>query len=255
MLAGGDHTGRVTWRVRRGRQTGTFADRERYAELAVAVERVRIARDVHDIVAHSLSVMIALADGAALTIDRDPRRAREAIVQAADTGRAALSDIRQSLAVLRAASGESDDGPGRTPEPVLADLDALLDTVRGTGLQVTYHTGGSLHDLPTPLQLALYRLVQEATTNTVKHARRATRVTVSIRRGRADLRVLIDDNGDPAPVEGQARAVDQGHGLLGMRERIVLHDGRLVAGPTSTGWRVTAWLPLPDGRHKPRAER
>ena len=221
-------------------------DRERYAELAVAGERVRIAREVHDIVAHSLSVMIALADGAALTLDRDPERARQAITQAADTGRAALSEMRQSLAVLRTAS---DGALQVTPDPGLADLDGLLDSVRGTGLQVSYRTSGSTHDLSGPLQLALYRVVQEATTNTVKHARRATRLTVSIRLGQADVRLMVDDNGDPTAVATGGDTAP-GHGLLGMRERVALHDGRLFAGPTPNGWRVSAWLPLPDERSR-----
>ena len=221
-------------------------DRERYAELAVAGERVRIAREVHDIVAHSLSVMIALADGAAFTLDRDPDRARDAMTQAAETGRAALAEIRQSLTVLRTAS----DGGALevTPDPGLADLDALLDSVRGTGLQVSYRTSGSTHDLSSPVQLAIYRVVQEATTNTVKHARRATRLTVSIRLGQADVRVMIDDNGDPTPAGPDQVGAPPGHGLLGMRERVALHDGRLFAGPTTAGWRVSAWLPLGDER-------
>lgn len=234
-------SGRATRRTR-GSSSEVAVAAERYAELAVAAERVRIAREVHDIVAHSLSVIVALADGAAVTIQRDPEQAREAIALAAETGRTALAEMKQSLGVLRTGS-DAADRPQVGPEPVLADLDTLLDSVRRTGLQVSYRTTGSTRDLPSMLQLALYRLVQEATTNTVKHARRATRLTVSVRRGQADLRVMVDDNGDPA-VSGAPVENTTGHGLLGMRERIALHDGRLFAGPTASGWRVSAWLPL-----------
>jgi signal transduction histidine kinase len=235
-------------RSRRPRADDGLAEqhRERLTALAVTAERNRIAREMHDIVAHNLSVMIALTDGAALTIDRDPARAREAIHEAAATGRAALAEMRNTLALLR--SGPEDVDPKLDPEPSLADLDTLLETARSTGLQVVYHTSGSTDGLSTSLQLALFRLVQEGITNTLKHAPRATRLQVSIRRGQEDLRVVVDDNGG-----GGLTADDFGHGLIGMRERVALHSGRLFVGPTNSGWRVSAWLPL----HEPadRADR
>lgn len=203
----------------------------------MTAERNRIAREMHDIVAHNLSVMIALTDGAALTLERDPARAGEAIRQAAATGRTALAEMRNTFALLR--SGPEDVTPALNPEPNLADLEGLLETARSTGLQVTYHTSGSAEGLSTSLQLAVFRLVQEGITNTVKHAPRATRLQVSIRRGQEDLRVVVDDNGGTG-----LPAAAFGHGLIGMRERVTLHDGRLFAGPTSSGWRVSAWLPL-----------
>ena len=216
----------------------TEQDRERLTQLAVSAERNRIAREMHDIVAHNLSVMIALTDGAALTVERDPARAREAIHQAAATGRAALAEMRNTFALLR--SGPDDDSdPTLHPEPNLADLEALLETARSTGLQVAYQTSGSTEGLSTGLQLAVYRLVQEGITNTLKHAPRATRLHVSIRRGQEDLRVVVDDDGGTS-----FPATALGHGLIGMRERVTLHNGRLFAGPTSNGWRVSAWLPL-----------
>jgi signal transduction histidine kinase len=194
---------------------------------------------MHDIVAHNISVIVALADGAALTLDRDPARAREAIHQAAATGRAALADMRNTLALLR--SGPEDADPALRPEPTVSDLDALIETARGTGLQVTYRISGSTEGLPTGLQLAVFRLVQEGITNTLKHAPHATRLQVSIRCGQEDLRVVVDDNGGAA-----SPSIASGHGLIGMRERVALHNGRLFAGPTSSGWRVSAWLPLHD---------
>lgn len=207
----------------------------------MTAERNRIAREMHDIVAHNLSVMIALTDGAALTIDRDPARARDAIHEAAATGRAALAEMRNTLSLLR--SGPEDIDARLRPEPTLADLDVLLETARSTGLQVIYQISGSTEGLPTTLQLALFRLVQEGITNTLKHAPRTTRLQVSIRRGQEDLRVVVDDNGGSG-----SPAAEFGHGLIGMRERVALHNGRLFVGPTSTGWRVSAWLPLHDQR-------
>ena len=223
-------------RVRSGEPL-TEQHRERLTELAVSAERIRIAREMHDIVAHNLSVMIALTDGAALTLERDPARAREAIDQAAATGRAALAEMRTTLALLR--SGPEASDPSRHPEPNLGDLDALLETARRTGLQVTYQISGSTEGLSTSLQLALFRLVQEGITNTLKHAPRATRLQVSIRRGQEDLRVVVDDNGGTGLPTAAFR-----HGLIGMRERVALHNGRIFAGPTNSGWRVSAWLPL-----------
>jgi signal transduction histidine kinase len=244
-------TGDMSWRHRwrefgsQRREQVTDEHRERLTELAVSAERNRIAREMHDIVAHNISVMIALTDGAALTIERDPARAREAIHQAAATGRAALAEMRSTLALLR--SGPEDADPGRSPEPSLADLDALLETARSTGLQVTYQISGSTEGLSTSLQLALFRLVQEGITNTLKHAPRTTRLQVSIRRGQEDLRVVVDDNGGSG-----LPAATFGHGLIGMRERVALHNGRLFAGPTASGWRVSAWLPLHESAGAPR---
>jgi signal transduction histidine kinase len=226
-------------RAGRGRDLILDQHRERLTALAVAAERNRIAREMHDIVAHNLSVMIALIDGAGLTLDRDPTRARQAIDQAAATGRTALAEMRDTFSLLR--SGPDDVDPTLHPEPNLADLDALLETARSTGLQVVYQTSGPTEGLSTGLQLALFRLVQEAITNTLKHAPRATRLQVAVRRGQEDLRVVVDDNGGA----GFVGAVF-GHGLIGMRERVSLHNGRLFAGPTTTGWRVSAWLPLHD---------
>jgi signal transduction histidine kinase len=245
-------TERMSWAYRwresyhrrsHGREQLTQQHRERLTQLAVTAERNRIAREMHDIVAHNLSVMITLADGAALTVDRDPARAREAIQQAAVTGRAALSEMRNTLALLRSGPDDSID-PTLSPEPGLADLDALLETARSTGLQVTYQISGATEGLSTSLQLALFRLVQEGITNTLKHAPRATRLQVSIRRGQEDLRVVVDDNGGSG-----SPATAFGHGLIGMRERVALHNGRLFVGPTERGWRVSAWLPLHQQEH------
>jgi signal transduction histidine kinase len=255
-MTGARDTGDMSWLSRsiesrrgliQGREQLTEEHRERRIQLAVTAERNRIAREMHDIVAHNLSVMVALTDGAALTVDRDPARAGEAIRQAAATGRAALADMSNTLALLR--SGPDEPDPRLHPEPGLADVDALLETARSTGLRVTYEISGSTEALPRSLQLALFRLVQEGITNALKHAPRATRLHVSIRRGHEDLRVVVDDNGGPGVTVSEF-----GHGLIGMRERVSLHNGRLFAGPTGSGWRVSAWLPVRDlADRRPRA--
>ncbi|HEX7353519.1 MAG TPA: histidine kinase [Mycobacteriales bacterium] len=227
--------------------TGSEQHRQRVTALAVAAERNRIAREMHDIVAHNLSVMIALTDGAALTVDRDPQRARDAIHQVAAIGRAALADMGNTLALLRS---DSDTDARLHPEPSLADLDALLENARSTGLQVTYRISGSPDGLSTSMQLAVFRLVQEGVTNTLKHAPRATRLHVSVRHGQADLRIVVDDNGGPTEP-----APPVGNGLIGMRERVALHNGRLYAGATGSGWRISAWLPLQEEPHAGRPHR
>jgi signal transduction histidine kinase len=226
---------RIVGRRTRGEEP---QERERLTQLAVSAERNRIAREMHDIVAHNLSVMIALTDGAALLFERDPSRARAAIDQAATTGRAALAEMRNTFALLR--SGPDDADPTLRPEPTLSDLDALLERARSTGLQVIYQTSGTTEGLSTGLQLAIFRLVQEGITNALKHAPRASRLQISIRRGQEDLRVVVDDNGGPPANAGIAF----GQGLIGMRERVTLHSGRLFAGPTTSGWRISAWIPL-----------
>ncbi len=240
-------TGGMPWTPRsrtagRRARTEDRQERERLTQLAVSAERNRIAREMHDIVAHNLSVMIALTDGAALLLERDPARARAAIDQAATTGRAALAEMRNTFALLRSGPDEAD--PARQPEPTLSDLDALLERARSTGLRVIYQTSGTTEGLSTGLQLAIFRLVQEGITNTLKHAPRATRLQISIRRGREDLRVVVDDDGGAPTGAGIAF----GQGLIGMRERVTLHNGRLFAGPTPSGWRISAWLPLHGGR-------
>jgi len=139
-------------------------------------------------------------------------------------------------------SGPDDADPALRPEPNLADIDALLERARSTGLQAIYQTSGTTEGLSTGLQLAIFRLVQEGITNTLKHAPKATRLQISIRRGQEDLRVVVDDNGGTT-----SSGITFGQGLIGMRERVTLHSGRLFAGPTPSGWRISAWIPLHPG--------
>ncbi|MBO1756237.1 sensor histidine kinase [Allobranchiibius sp. CTAmp26] len=211
-------------------------ERDQQAQLATAAERTRIARELHDIVAHNLSVMIALSDGAALSLDSNPVEARRALTEAATSGRRAMVDLRQVLGVLR---GHGDD-PELAPAPTLADVDDLVRAARDTGLRVEIAFRGDVGALPGPLQLSVYRIVQESLTNAIKHARASTRVRVEVEVAADAVRVTVADDGEPAPSETVVRP---GHGLAGMRERAALHDGTLSAGVTPTGWTVRATLP------------
>ena len=221
-------------------------ERDQQSQLAVAAERTRIAREMHDVIAHNLTVMIALTDGAALTVERDPQRAGAAIQQASAAGRSALHEMRRVLGVLR----DDTESPAMAPAPAIGDLDALLQGVRRTGLDVRFETHGQLDDLGTGLELTIYRLVQEAVTNTVKHARTPSLIVVSIGRAADVVTVtIIDDGGTVEHALGPVVGPVVGHGLTGMRERVAVHAGQVEVGPTATGWRVTARLPLTPANH------
>jgi signal transduction histidine kinase len=205
-------------------------ERDQQSQIAAAAERARIARDMHDIVAHNLSVMIALADGASLTAGADPRRAVNAMEQVATTGRQALTEMRRLLGVLR-----EDQSPAMAPQPGIGDIDSLLAQVRIVGLRGELITQGQPTALPTGLQLTVYRLVQEALTNTLKHAVGATTSTVALRFQTGRLDVEVTDDG--AVVSAVAAA--SGHGITGMRERAAVYGGTVEAGPgTNAGWQV-----------------
>lgn len=216
-------------------------ERDQQAQLAVAGERTRIAREMHDIIAHNLSVMIALTDGAAFTVASDPGRAAAAMAEASGAGRRALSEMRRVLGVLRADSGTAE----LAPTPGLADLDEVLQTIRRTGLRARLTCDGPVSALPASLQLSIYRLVQESLTNTVKHARGASRLDVMVRRGPDWVEVTVTDDGAPAGALSAEHAFS--HGIIGMRERAALHAGHVEVGPTPTGWRVRARFPVPAG--------
>ena len=212
-------------------------DRDQLALLAAAEERRRIARELHDIVAHSVAVMVALSDGAAAIALRDPDSARGASQQAAATGRQALGEMHRLLGVLR-----TDDSDGLDPQPSLAQLDELLTPVRAAGLHVEVVEVGCRPTLPPSVELAVYRLVQESLTNVVKHGHGVTQVTVDLRYLPAGVDLTVDDDGRPH--NRQVTGEPAGHGLVGMRERVTAVSGALHVGPrTDGGWRVSAHLP------------
>jgi signal transduction histidine kinase len=204
-------------------------ERDQQGRLAAAAERARIAREMHDIVAHNLSVMVALADGAEFMAGADPQRSAGAMEQVSRTGRHALGEMRRLLGVLR-----EDDAAELAPQPGLADLDALLEQVRTAGLPVTLETSGMPIPLGAGAELTVYRLVQEALTNTLKHAGADARATVRLRYDDSGIDVEVTDDG-----RGRAHVSAGGQGLSGMRERAAVYGGAIEAGPrTGGGWRV-----------------
>jgi signal transduction histidine kinase len=216
-------------------------ERDQQARLAVAAERARIAREMHDIVAHNLAVMVALADGATFTAATAPRRAAEAMAQVSTTGRQALSEMRRLVGLLREDRRDAVDEGAREPQPGLDDIDRLVAQVRAAGLRVVLTREGVPGAWGPGAGLAVYRIVQEALTNTLKHAGPHASAEVRLRYAptRAEVEVIDDGGGrpvGPAPVDGR-------HGLTGMRERAASYGGRVEAGPApSAGWRVHAHL-------------
>jgi signal transduction histidine kinase len=208
-------------------------ERDQQAELAAAAERTRIARELHDIVSHSLSVVITLADAAAIVSRADPGQGAEAMAEVSEAGRRALADMRAMLGVLRTDSSPS----GLAPQPGVAELGPLVDQVQATGLTAELATEGMVFPLGKAAELTVYRIVQEALTNALRHAE-ANRVQVTISYDDPEVRVRVADDGPaPAATPGQPA----GHGLDGMRERVALHGGTLSAGPApGRGWLVEA---------------
>ncbi|WP_018720612.1 sensor histidine kinase [Salinispora fenicalii] len=224
--------------------------REAEARAAVAEERTRIARELHDVVAHTMAVMVVQADGVRFTIDRDPAVAREAAKVVGDTGRQALEEMRRLVGVLREpADAAGSDGvvyaePAHR-RPALVGLSDLLDRFRAAGVAVAYATSGEPTVLSPGLELTVYRVVQESLTNTLKHAGVGASVELVFDWSPAAVVVRAVDDGRGRSVVRAAPS--GGHGLVGMRERVGVYGGSLTAGPTSAGgWRVEARLPLPS---------
>lgn len=231
--------------VERGRRLES--ERDQQAQIAATAERASIAREMHDIVAHSLAVIITMAEAAAAKRRSDPERAAAAMELVAETGRQALDQTRRVLGVLRP------DAPAApSPPPGLDQLDALLEQVRATGLAAELTATGQRFPVPGGAQLAVYRIVQESLTNTIRHARGATRVQVRLEY--ADPQIELDITDDGQPHAGTAQRRPGGHGLAGMRGRAARYGGTVSAGPSEGGgWRVSVGLspaggpvPLPD---------
>ncbi|WP_149202303.1 sensor histidine kinase [Actinotalea subterranea] len=217
-------------------------DRDREALLARAAERARIAREMHDVVAHSLSVMIALGDGASAAIERSPDRSRAALDELSATGRAALTDMRRVLGVLDAGPEPDADAAPLEPQPSAPDLVALVERFRAAGLPV--RTDGLTTALPgdAGLQLAVYRIVQESLTNVLRHAPGTSGVDLTLRRTPDGVEVDVVDEGPALP--GTTPPSDgAGRGLIGIGERAGVYAGTVDAGPWHTGWRVRTVIP------------
>lgn len=250
-------------RTRRALLTGALeraatAERERDQQtmLATAAERARISREMHDIVAHTLSVMVALSDGAALAVVRDPESARDAIEQSAQLGRQSLAELRRLLGGL-----QPEDGAELAPAPGVQDVEALVAAVRAAGLPAELVMAGSPPPMPPALQVAVYRLVQEGLTNVLKHASSSAyvRVRLSFSPTAVDLEIVnheeVGGGAGRASVSsspGQPVTVPRaGRGLTGMKERAAMFGGGVEAGPLpGGGWQVAARLQIDgsDGR-------
>ncbi|MDX3456294.1 sensor histidine kinase [Streptomyces sp. ME02-8801-2C] len=220
-------------------------EREAQAKVAVAAERARIARELHDVVAHNVSVMVVQADGAAYVLDTAPDQAKKALETISGTGRQALAEMRRLLGVLR--TGEHQEGGEYVPQPDVEQLDDLIEQCRTSGLPVDYKVEGNPRPLPSGVELTAYRIVQEALTNTRKHGGPNTGASVRLVYFDDGLGLLVEDDGKGAPHEHyEEGGVDgQGHGLIGMRERVGMVGGTLDAGPRpGGGFRISALLPL-----------
>jgi len=213
-------------------------DQEQQAQLAVAAERSRIARELHDIVAHNIATMIALSDGAAATAAKSPAQAATIMGDISATGRTALTEMRRLLGVLRQPVSAD-----HTPQPGIGDLADLVARVRTAGLPTRLTITGDLADVPASAQLALYRMVQEALTNTLKHAPGASAdVSLTYRAGEVELEVTDDGPRERGIAASQPGG---GHGIVGMRERAAVFGGEVATGPRpGGGWRVHTVLPL-----------
>ncbi|GEA89941.1 hypothetical protein CCE01nite_38900 [Cellulomonas cellasea] len=234
-------------------------ERDQQHQIATAAERSRIAREMHDIVAHSLSVIIAQADGGRYAAGADPAAAARSLGTIAETGRAALGDMRRLLGVLRADEPAQPGGPAPalsgistgpggaggtpyTPQPAEQDLEALVEQVRASGLRVSLVRMGTARRLPPGAGLTAYRICQEALTNILKHAGPDPTVTVVVQWLDASLVLEVGDDGRGAAAESDGL----GQGLLGMRERAAMFGGSVTAGPRpGGGFRVRAQIPLP----------
>jgi signal transduction histidine kinase len=221
----------------RAEERARHAEREREvaARIAVAEERARIARELHDIVAHAVSVMVLQVGAVRHRMPADFSEDVEALRGVEETGRSALGEMRHLLGAMR----HGDDGPELAPQPGLGRLDALLQEIRRAGLPVELHIDGEPFGLPVAIDLSAYRIVQEGLTNALKHAH-ASEAHVHIRFAADELRIQVSDDGD-----GAADPVGHGHGLVGVRERVKLYGGEMTAGTANGGgFRLTTSLPL-----------
>lgn len=212
-------------------------DAEQQTQIATAAERARIAREMHDVVAHSLSVMVVQADGALYAARKRPEQAIETLRTISATGRASLAEMRKLLGLLR------DDGsdPELAPLPSAHDIPALISQLHDSGLVIALTVGGDLAHVDAATGLTTYRVVQEALTNTLKHAGPDVSATVELQITPASITIQVDDDGRGASTFGPD---DPGHGIVGIRERIAVHAGQVSAAPRpGGGFRVRAVIP------------
>lgn len=223
-------------------------EREAQSKAAVAAERARIARELHDVVAHNVSVMVVQADGAAYVLDASPEQAKQALETISSTGRQALTEMRRLLGLLRAGDAV---GGEYVPQPGVDQLGDLIEQVRGAGLPVVFEVEGDSRPLASGVELTAYRIVQEALTNTRKHGGPDVRANVRLTFRDSELALLIEDDGRGAQQDLYESGGEdgQGQGLIGMRERVGMVAGTLDAGPRpGGGFRISAVLPVKAAR-------
>ncbi|CAM4085388.1 sensor histidine kinase [Nocardiopsis gilva] len=217
--------------------------RDAHTRAVLAEERSRIARELHDVVAHHISVMTVQATAGQRIIERSPDRARQALLDIEETGRLALSEMRRIVGVLRTPQDEAD----RSPRPGVDGLRDLVRQMRETGMEVELRIDGEVPDLAPGLDLTLYRVVQESLTNVLKHAGEQAAATVTLVFERRTVTVTVADDGT-GPAADRRTADEPGHGLVGMRERVGLYGGDLDTGPRPDGgFEVRARVPVEAG--------
>jgi signal transduction histidine kinase len=221
-------------------------ERDQAARIAVGEERGRIARELHDVVAHAVSVMVVQADGASYAITSNPAVAARALSTISETGRGALAELRRLLDVLRNEDGDSEP---RVPQPNAEALVELAERCRSSGLAVDLDIDEDLGDLPAGVSLGVYRIVQESLTNALKHAGRGAKASVRVHRNGDVMEIEVADDGagraNSLVKASAAAGVPGGNGLIGMRERAHVFGGSLDVGPAAGGgWRVRAKLPI-----------
>lgn len=226
---------------------GTLAEEQRRREnaqqeairAAVEEERARIARELHDVVTHNVSVMVVMAGAARKVLEKSPKEATDALLEVESAGRAAMTELRQVMGLL---TEHPRDRRELAPQPGLDQIGALVRRIRATGVPIEYRVQGTPRPLPHGIDLTAYRVVQEALTNAIKHASGAS-IDIDVSYAPALLGLKVDDSGG-AP--GQTAASGNGRGLIGLRERVGVHGGTVEAGPRALGgYRVRVQLPLP----------
>ena len=223
------------------KHTQEVQEQREEAENAVSAERLRIARELHDIVAHSVTIMVLHAAGAKRVVDDDPARAKESLTTIEESGQQAMGELRRLLQLLR---DEGEPAGSGAPLPGLAQLDPMISSVRGSGVDVTLDVTGEPSRLDASIDRAAYRLVQEGLTNVSKHRGVTAHAMVSIDWGAEKMTIAVEDDGLGSDT---SQALSTGNGLAGLRERIAIAGGEFVAGPTDAGgFRVAARLPLSD---------
>ncbi len=225
-------------RSRRAQAAAAVVEREDRVRRAATDERMRIARELHDVIAHAMSVIAVRSGVARMVLDTQPDQAREALGIIEETSREALQQMRQLVGVLRQPGDASDLGPA----PGLVDLPGLVEGIGQAGVAVDVRVEGPPRRLPPALDLSVYRIIQEALTNVARHAG-PTSAVLRIAYSPESIELEVTDHGAAAPVSSNGG----GHGLLGMRERVTLYGGELSAGPTADGFRVLARLPIAGG--------